>query len=570
MLQSLHIKNLALISEEEITFGEGLNILTGETGAGKSVVIGSVNLALGARADADMIRSGESFALSELSFLLDEEQKKRVVAMGFTVEEDDTLLISRKIAPGKSTCRVNGETVTTARLKELAEVLIHIHGQNDQASLLRVSKQKELLDEYCGEKLKTALDEMRGLYEVYRETERTLAETEMDAGARLREMDLLRYEIDEIRGANLREGEEEQLDRDFRRMSNARRIGDAIGSASASLFGTGSGNDGFSEAVSRAYRELSQVMNLDESLEPIADQLSDIDSMLQDLSRAMADAQESLIYDEQQFRDTQERLDFLRRLQDKYGDTTNDILKAADERERRYEFLNDLEERKKEATAEQERLLQKMRAQCDKITSLRKSGAGELSERIRTSLVDCNFLDVRFEIVVEEQQESLHADGWDTVRYDIQTNPGEAMRELSSIASGGELSRIMLGIKTVLADQKDTPTLIFDEIDAGISGKTAWKVAEKLGTLGHGHQIICITHLPQIAAMADEHFCIEKNSEGGRTYTRVRALDEQESIDELARLLSADEVTDEVRQNAIQLKERATKGRKRKAGNRAS
>ncbi|MCR5674480.1 MAG: DNA repair protein RecN [Lachnospiraceae bacterium] len=567
MLETLHIKNLALIREEEISFSDGLNMLTGETGAGKSVVIGSVNLALGAKADTDMIRMGEDTALIELTFSLNGEQEKRVRELEIPVEEDHTLLITRKIVQGRSVNRVNGETVPLSRLRELAEILINIHGQNDHQALLREAKQKEILDGYCGKPLDEATEKMRVLWDENREVERTLTETDLDTSARERETDLLRYEINEIDAAALKEGEEEQLDADYRRMANARKIGEAIGTASAVLCADGTEETGgFADALGRARRELAKVMNDDAAIAQLVEQIDDMDSLLRDLSRSIRDAQNGLVFDEADFVRTTERLDEIRHLEDKFGGSVSAIMEERVKKEERLRFLEEIDERRRLAQERKAALEEEMRAQCGVITGIRREGAAELAEKIRQSLVDCNFLDVRFAIVVEPQEDAadIRADGWDAIRFDIQTNPGEAMRPLSAIASGGELSRVMLGIRTVLADRNDTPTLIFDEIDAGISGKTAWKVSEKLQMLAQDHQIICITHLPQIAAMADHHFLIEKELEDERTLTRIRLLSAEESTGELARLLSADEVTEEVLKNAAQLKERAA--REKKAG----
>ena len=562
MLQQIHIKNLALIDEEEIEFSEGINIMTGETGAGKSVILGSINLALGARADSDMIRTGEEWALAELTFLLDDEERKKVLEMGYEPDSDGTLFISRKISQGKSICRVMGETVTLAGLREIAQSLITIHGQNDQRSLMGAVRQREILDGYIGDKITALTDPLKKLCDEKREAEKSLAEIGADAAARAREIDLLRYETEEIENASLESGEEERLESDYRRMSNAKKIGEAIGGARNLLFGEG--GDSLADALGRARKELAGVSEYDDSLEGVIAQMDDADSILQDISRSLADAGEELVFDDRAFRETEERLDLIHRLQSKYGATVQDILDRKDEKEKRLEILENAEAFMEEGRKRLEKLDADMRKQCGKISEARKKGALELAEKIRMSLTDLNFLDVRFEIAVESDEDQITGEGWDRIRFDIQTNPGEAMRPLDQIASGGELSRIMLAIKTVFADRNDTHTLIFDEIDSGISGKTAWKVAEKLGSLSGRHQIICITHLPQIAAMADHHFVIDKEFSGERTLTRIKEIERDESVGELARLLSADEITEEVIKNAKQFKDRADKEKAKK------
>ncbi|MCR5092986.1 MAG: DNA repair protein RecN [Lachnospiraceae bacterium] len=557
MLQLLHIKNLALIREEEITFSEGLNILTGETGAGKSVIIGSVNLALGARADADMIRSGEETALIELTFVLDAQQETRIEELGFSAEEDHTLLITRRISPGKSVCRVNGETVSLSVLRELADILITIHGQNDHQALLSPAGQKRILDDYCGKKLEKPLERLHELLGRAHEIREILNALNLDDNARIREMDLLRYEIDEIENARLSPDEEETLEKEYRRMTGAEKSVRALGNAYALLAGGDSGENSLSDALGHAQREVAQAGADDEELTALAAQMDELSQLLQDLTRSIQDAEENLVFDEEDLRRTEERLDFLHRLESKYGDSVDRILAAGQEKQKRLVFLEDAARSREEALSEKKKLAEEVAHVCGEITEIRTAAAGELSEKIRASLVDCNFLEVRFSIQVEKDPDAIQSDGWDTVRFDVQTNPGEAMRPLAQIASGGELSRIMLGIKTVLADRNDTPTLVFDEIDAGISGKTAWRVSEKLGTLAAEHQVLCITHLPQIAAMADHHFLIDKETEDERTVTRIRGIDDKESLEELARLLSGDMVTPEVLGNAAQLKEQA-------------
>ncbi len=558
MLESLHVKNLALIDEVEIDFFKGLNILTGETGAGKSIIIGSVNLALGAKADKEYIRTGAEYALVELVFSLNEGQKKILKEMGFPVE-DDTLLLQRKIMAGRSVCKVNGETATTAQIRSLSGFLLDMYGQHEHQSLLKPSKHKEMLDSYAGDPMRELKDRLSDLYESYKKLEEELSFGQMDENTRSREAELLSFEVNEIEAASLTRGEDEELERSYRRMNNAKRMKEAVYTAN-SLTGY-EGDTSAGEAIGRALRELRNVCGYDEEIEPLISQLTDIDNLLNDFNRAMADYRESLEFDEEEFLQTEERLNILNHLKGRYGATIEDVLKAYQEKKDRLKKLESYDEYL-------EGLLQKIREEkakllsvCSEVSALRKKTAVSLSEKLTKAMKDLNFADVDFSIDIVPDEEHFTQEGYDRITFMISTNPGEKKKPLADVASGGELSRIMLAFKTVFADEEGTDTLIFDEIDTGISGKTAWKVSEKLGRLSGEHQIICITHLPQIAAMADSHFLIEKQVEQERTITRIKRLDEEESLRELARLLGSGSVTKAVLSNACEMREMAQKSK---------
>lgn len=559
MLESLHVKNLALIDEVEVEFTKGLNILTGETGAGKSIIIGSINLALGAKADKEYIRTGADYALVELVFSLNEEQQKSFAEMELPAEDDGTLLLQRKIMAGRSICKVNGETVTTGQLKALSGLLLDMYGQHEHQSLLKPSKHKELLDGYAGSTMTELKSRQKELYRSYKQTEAELSSEQTDEGERTREADLLSFEINEIEAAALIPGEDEELERAYRRMSNAKRMKEAVFTAHGLTGYEDSGSAG--EAIGRALRELRNVSSFDEDIEPLIGQLTEIDNLLNDFNRSMADYRENLEFDEEEFVQTEERLNVLNRLKGKYGASIEDVLKALSEKQDRLnklesyeEYLNGLWQKLKE---EKEKIL----SVCQKISVLRKEAAGRLSKKLSAAMVDLNFIDVDFSIDVEANEEQFSEDGYDKIEFMISTNPGEKKKPLAGIASGGELSRIMLAFKTVFANEDGTDTLIFDEIDTGISGKTAWKVSEKLGQLSGEHQIICITHLPQIAAMADTHYLIEKQVRMDRTVTDIQKLNEEESLNELARLLGSGSVTEAVLTNAREIKEMAVKSK---------
>ena len=559
MLENLHVKNLALIDEQEITFTRGLNILTGETGAGKSIVLGSIHLALGAKADKDSIRSGADYALIELVFSLNDIQKKQMEEMEIPLEEDGTLLLQRKIMPGKSICRINGETVSVSQLKELSGCLMDMYGQHEHQTLLKPLAYGRMLDQYIGSKALECKEALKEELRQYQELKQQLDEQDMDEEMRKRQADLLSFEVNEIEEAALIPEEEEELEKSYRKMSSARQLQETAGL----VYGiTGYEEDGSAgELIGRAVRELKNVIMLDEEAGILADQLLEIDNLLNDFNRSMADYQESLTFDEEEYARIRDRLDLINHLKGKYGQTVEAVLQELEEKKKRLMQLSDYEEYYRQLSGKLAEEKEKLLQYCKAVSGIRKAEAEELSKKLAEAMRDLNFLNVDFAVTVISDEEYLSEQGYDRTEFLISTNPGEAKKPLSQVASGGELSRIMLAFKSVFADTEETPTLVFDEIDAGISGKTAWKVSEKLGQLSREHQIICITHLPQIAAMEDVHFLIEKQIEGERTVTRIRELKEEESALELARLLGGGEVTEAVMTNAREMKQMALKSK---------
>ena len=557
MLYSLHVKNLALIKEQEIEFSKGLNILTGETGAGKSVVIGSVNLALGAKADPSLIRTGEEYALVELVFGVENDhQRKLLEELEIPVEEDGTLVIQRKIMQGRSVSKVSGETVTAKQLKDISNILINIHGQNDHQELLHKKKHIEILDNYCMDDLSGLFELLSDEYARLKELEKKLSETDIDENTRLRETELLEYEVKEISDAALVSGEDEQLESAYRKMVNGRKISEAANTV-LNLTGSGEMEESASDMVGRAVRELTSVSSYDSELEGLLSQISDVENLLADFNHALSGYLDSLEFDDEEFRNVEDRLNTVNHLKDKYGGSIEQVLKSLAEKEERLKAISDLDAHRDRLKKDYEECFCKVNVLCEKISKVRKKGAESLQEKLKDALIDLNFLDVRFEIDIESSDDKITSKGYDEAQFMISTNPGEALRALDQIASGGELSRIMLALKTVVADRDDISTLIFDEIDAGISGRTAWKVSQKLGELSANHQIICITHLPQIAAMADTHYMIEKGLDGGRTVTSIYALSEKLSEKELGRLLGGDELTEATLLNAREMKQMA-------------
>ncbi len=556
MLESLHVKNLALIDEQEVTFSKGMNILTGETGAGKSIIIGSINLALGAKADKDYIRTGADYALVELVFSLDGHSCDKIREMDLPIEEDGTLILQRKIMAGRSICRANGETITAGQLKGLSGYLLDMYGQHEHQSLLKPAAYKKMLDDYVGEKIDENKARLKEKLADYRKCQEELESQNTDEAMRVREAKLLEFEVNEIEAEALTPEEDEQVEKKYRRMVNAKKMKETVYQVHGLTGYEEEGSAGL--AVGYALKELKTIAAYDEESGPLIDQLTDIDDLLNDFNRSMAQYRDSLAFDEEEFAYLEERLNTLNHLKDKYGNSIAEILKAQEEKQKALEKLNHfesyMEQLKIQAKAQEEEILKL----CRKISNLRKKAAAPLADQLREAMIDLNFLDVEFSIAITAQEE-FTAEGFDKVEFLISTNPGEKPKPLWQIASGGELSRIMLAFKTVFADKDETDTLVFDEIDTGISGKTAWKVSEKLGKLSKNHQIICITHLPQIASMADAHFLIEKGVKNERTVTGIRELGEEEGLGELARLLGSGKLTAAVLENAREMKETAQK-----------
>ena len=553
MLLELHVRNLALIERADVEFGEGLNILTGETGSGKSIFMGSVNMALGGKVPRDMVRKGAEYAYIELIFSVDRDKAAILREMGVSPDEDGTLIISRKILPSRSVSRINDETVTLGRLREITGLLLDIHGQHEHQSLLYKSKHLEILDSFAGaERLERRLGEEYRRYCGLAEAAESFC---ADEETRRRETDFLRFEVDEIEAAALKSGEEEELNRSYRRFMGSRKIVEALSAAYQAVTAVD---------VGEARKGVERAAEYEEELEKLKDQLFDAEAILSDVAHEISSYLDNMVFDEEEFHRVEERLDVIHGLEAKYGPDEEAVARALEERKKRLLELENYDLLKQRAERELEESRERLERLCGELSDLRRRAAGGLAERIRESLLDLNFLDVEFEIAFR-RLEKYTAHGYDEVEFMISTNPGESAKPLGKVASGGELSRIMLAIKTVLADTDQIPTLIFDEIDTGISGRTAQKVSEKLAVISGSRQVICITHLPQIAAMADFHFEMAKEPKDAKTVTTIRRLDGEQEIVELARLLGGAEITGAVLQNAREMKALAeqTRGRAR-------
>lgn len=554
MLRVLHVKNMALIEEEKIEFGDGLNILTGETGAGKSILIGSLGVALGSGSFKDYVPENADHASVELIFETQSGRVKVWLEEHDIPDMDGQIIISRSFRKGRSISRINGEVVPIGLVRELSSDLIDIHGQHEHQSLLYPKYHLQLVDDFAGEELEKKKELCRMLYQAYASASQKLKEALRDAGDRAKNMDFISFEVSEIDDAGLHLGEDEELEDRFRFLSNAQKIMEAL--SVVQRLTDGDGETDASSQISRASGELSAVASYDEELMQLQSTLSDAEGMLSDFTRALSGYIDAFSYDEQEFSEVSNRLDLINHLKMKYGRTIEDILSYRDARQQELDRLSNFDAYVSGLKAEVEKSRKELLEVCGDITALRKTSAEKLTEQIVRSLRDLNFLDVRFEIHFEKLKEPS-GNGMDEASFLISMNPGLPLRPLQHVASGGELSRIMLGIKTVMAKKDEIECLIFDEIDTGISGRTAQKVSEKMAQLSRDRQVIAITHLAQIASMADVHFLIEKRSEDGKTHTGVRQLTGEEITDELARILGGVQITDAVRATAAEMKRMA-------------
>lgn len=554
MLTNLHVKNLALIDEIEVEFGPGLNILTGETGAGKSIIIGSVNLALGKKMSKEMIREGEKSALVELVF---QTRNPKVLENLKEMEidaADGQVIITRKMSEGRSISKINGETCTVAQIKSLATDLLDIHGQHEHQSLLYQDRQLEILDAYGRDQTADYKEAVEKSYQIYKKLKKELSEYQMDEEARTREIAFLEFEIQEIETAALKPGEDEELEQQFRKISNAKRIAESLYQVHM-LAGDEEGS-GAGEQVGRALKELGGIAEYDSHLGELMKVLKDAEGLLNDFNREVSEYQSGLTFSEEEFFQIEKRLDDINHLKSKFGNTIEEILLYQKRQEEKLEQMLHFEARKAEVAIKLQAAEEELEKTSHTLSKSRKFYSETLEQEIAKELQELNFADVKFKIVFS-RMDHYTKNGFDTIEFQIATNPGEPIKALAKVVSGGELSRIMLAIKTILADKDDTETLIFDEIDTGISGRTAQKVSEKMARIGKNHQVMCITHLPQITAMADEHFEILKSVEGMETKTTIRRLSEEESILELARILGGAMITAAVEENAKEMKELA-------------
>ena len=558
MLLNLHVKNLALIKEVDVDFTNGLVVLTGETGAGKSLILGSVNIALGKKVEKDIIRKGAEYALVELTFCIDSRLKEKLEQYDVYPEDENIIVVSRKITHGRSVSKINGETVSLTTLKSVMDLLIDIHGQHDHQSLLYKNTHLQILDKYAGKEIKELKNTISDKYSQYIEIKKELDKFDMDETKRVRECEFAEFEINEIEAANLSLGEDDEVENEFKKLSGSEKIMSSLSDA-YQIMGY-EGNQGVCECISRVGYDLSEISDIDSKLSDLQKQIYDIDDMCKGLAREISDYIDEVNYEPQRVAEVEERLNLINHLKLKYGQSIEKILAYKGEKQAYLDSLNNYNLMREETKTKLDKEMSELVVLCDKLSSLRKKYAIKLEETVVKALEDLNFLSVKFKINVSKK-ENVSANGQDEVEFLISTNPGEEVKSLAKVASGGELSRIMLAIKSILAGEDEIDTMIFDEIDTGISGKTAQMVADKLMGISKEHQVICISHLAQIAAMADSHYLIEKNTDDESTETNIYRLSREDSIKELVRISSGGEITETAIKHATEMKEMAERAK---------
>ena len=538
MISTLHIKNIGIIDDLSIDLNEGLNVLTGETGAGKTLIIDSLGIISGGRFSKEMIRKGETNSFVEIC-MYEPENENSI---------DGNIIVSREInSNGKNMCKINGRMVTVNELKNFMNKFIEIHGQNDNQSLLDNKFHLKYLDGFIGDKIIDIKKQYKEKYEKYLEIKQELKNNYGDEKERERKLDLLRYQFNEIEEANLKVNEEKNLEEKRKLMLNSEKISKNLNEADIAI------GENSIDSINVAIRALEKIESIDKKYEDISSNLKNIYYELQEISRDISDYREDVYFDEQERNEVEERLDLIYNLKRKYGNDVQEILNYKDEIEAEINHIENLDEYNNKLKKELKQLKLEMTTLAEKMNELRSEYGKVLSININKVLEDLEMKNANINIHVDYNEEEFFENGKDVVEFYITTNLGEDEKQLAKIASGGEMSRIMLAIKKVLADTDKMPVLIFDEIDTGISGKAAGAVAEKLNGISKNHQVLCISHLPSIAAIADYNYFISKKVVENRTNTNIRLLNEKETLEEIARI-SSGEINEATIQYAMQLR----------------
>ncbi len=538
MISTLHIKNIGIIDDLSIDLNEGLNVLTGETGAGKTLIIDSLGIISGGRFSKEMIRKGETNSFVEIC-MYEPENENSI---------DGNIIVSREInSNGKNMCKINGRMVTVNELRNFMSKFIEIHGQNDNQSLLDNKFHLKYLDGFIGEKIIDIKRQYKEKYEKYLEIKQELKNNYGDEKERERKLDLLRYQFNEIEEANLKVNEEENLEEKRKLMINSEKISKNLNEADIAI------GENSIDSLNVAIRALEKIEDIDKEYEEISSNLKNIYYELQEISRDISEHKEDVYFDEQERNEVEERLDLIYNLKRKYGNDVKEILNYKDEIEAEINHIENLDEYNNKLKKELKQIKEEMTKLAKKMNELRTEYGKVLSININKVLEDLEMKNANINIHVDYNEDEFFENGKDVVEFYITTNLGEDEKQLSKIASGGEMSRIMLAIKKVLADTDKMPVLIFDEIDTGISGKAAGAVAEKLNGISKNHQVLCISHLPSIAAIADYNYFISKKVVENRTNTNIKLLNEKEAIEEIARI-SSGEINDATIQYAMQLR----------------
>ena len=560
MLLNVHIKNIALIDDANVNFTDNLNILTGETGAGKSIIMGALKIGMGDKLPKDIVREAGKEGFCQLLFLVDDESVlEQIRQLGVEPTEDGEILITRRIVNSRTINTINDMAVTAARLREVSALLIDMHTQHQQQSLLKKNEHMKLLDKFGRAAIEPLKREVAQRHADYTELVDQMDKLSMDEAERSRRAEFLKYQIAEIESANVKAGEDEDIEHQYNKMVNSR---DIVAAASEVYSVTGYENQSSAgNEIGRVLVNLKGIKELDDEIDGLYSQLENIDALLNDFNVELSNYMQSMNFDDSEFREVESRLDVINDIKGKYGSTVDEVNRYLEESKAEYEKLSEYDEYIAELSGKINKAKKLMIDAADKLSAERKKQAKLMCKEIKTALSDLSFMQVDFDMVFDRLSECT-ANGIDDCYFVISTNVGEKLRPLYDVASGGELSRIMLAVKSCMAAEDNIGTLVFDEIDVGISGRAAQAVAEKMALISRKHQVISITHLPQIAAMADSHYLIEKSADEGKTVTKIVRLSEAESITEIARLLGGASITDAVMSNALEMKQMAEKTKK--------
>lgn len=560
MLLNVHIKNIALIDDANVNFTDNLNILTGETGAGKSIIMGALKIGMGDKLPKDIVREAGKEGFCQLLFLVDDESVlEQIRQLGVEPTEDGEILITRRIVNSRTINTINDMAVTAARLREVSALLIDMHTQHQQQTLLKKNEHMKLLDKFGRAAIDPLKREVAQRHADYTELVDQMDKLSMDEAERSRRAEFLKYQIAEIESANVKAGEDEDIEHQYNKMVNSR---DIVAAASEVYSVTGYENQSSAgNEIGRVLVNLKGIKELDDEIDGLYSQLENIDALLNDFNVELSNYMQSMNFDDSEFREVESRLDVINDIKGKYGSTVDEVNRYLEESKAEYEKLSEYDEYITELSGKINKAKKLMIDAADKLSAERKKQAKLMCKEIKTALSDLSFMQVDFDMVFDRLSECT-ANGIDDCYFVISTNVGEKLRPLYDVASGGELSRIMLAVKSCMAAEDNIGTLVFDEIDVGISGRAAQAVAEKMALISRKHQVISITHLPQIAAMADSHYLIEKFADEGKTVTKIVRLSETESITEIARLLGGASITDAVMSNALEMKQMAEKTKK--------
>ncbi len=560
MLLNVHIKNIALIDDANVNFTDNLNILTGETGAGKSIIMGALKIGMGDKLPKDIVREAGKEGFCQLLFLVDDEAVlEQIRQLGVEPTEDGEILITRRIVNSRTINTINDMAVTAARLREVSALLIDMHTQHQQQTLLKKNEHMKLLDKFGRAAIEPLKREVAQRHADYTELVDQMDKLSMDEAERSRRAEFLKYQIAEIESANVKAGEDEDIEHQYNKMVNSR---DIVAAASEVYSVTGYENQSSAgNEIGRVLVNLKGIKELDDEIDGLYSQLENIDALLNDFNVELSNYMQSMNFDDSEFREVESRLDVINDIKGKYGSTVDEVNRYLEESKAEYEKFSEYDEYIAELSGKINKAKKLMIDAADKLSAERKKQAKLMCKEIKTALSDLSFMQVDFDMVFDRLSECT-ANGIDDCYFVISTNVGEKLRPLYDVASGGELSRIMLAVKSCMAAEDNIGTLVFDEIDVGISGRAAQAVAEKMALISRKHQVISITHLPQIAAMADSHYLIEKSADEGKTVTKIVRLSETESITEIARLLGGASITDAVMSNALEMKQMAEKTKK--------